>query len=193
MEQVKATIAFPFPVGTSGYGITIIAQEVCKANGLTGDPAKLGPHATIIQPFLCEEKDLQIMAAMGRLVWGLNGQEHQARIANFGIFGPAAPDSSIGAIYLALEIPEHYRRTVERYKLNWPFPFVHPPARTNATDRIWNPHISVIEGPLLHEQARPLLSGLNGYVEDRIVHIGEPLVFRERKQGESKWWEQVHV
>lgn len=188
-----ATVAFPFPVGTTGYGLTMQMIEICRQHNLIGSPAKMGPHATILPPFRCLEHEIRGMAAMARLVWDLNGREYKTRVTGVGTFGPSAQNSTVGALYLALEMPEGYRRSVERHKTNWPFEFVYASARANATDRVWNPHLSIIEGPFLHEVATPLLPTLNEYAENRIVTIGEPLIFVEKKEAGAKWWDQVHV
>lgn len=192
-KKCKVTVAFPFPVGTDGHRLVILAEEVCRKKGLAGEPAKMGPHATIIPPFYCTEHEIYGMAAMARLGWSLHGSEYRTRVTGFGVFDPPAATSAVGALYTALEMPEHFRRSVERHKLNWPFQFVHAPVQAYAADRIWNPHISIIEGPLLHKEAKLLLPDLNPYVEDRIVTIGEPLLFVEKREDDRKWWEQVHV
>lgn len=193
MDQHILTFAFPFDSAVNGAGLVRLAQEVCKNHDLYGNPPKMGAHATIIPPFKCTEREKKAVAILTRQMWRFNGHPVDAQATGFGVFGPAKPDSNIGAIYVALELDEQYRQYIEKHKLEWPFEFVHPPSQTTAVDRVWIPHLSVIEGPNLHERAPKHFPSLNEYVRDRIVTLREPLFFEKKTLGQDSYWSQVLV
>ncbi len=188
MEQHILTFAFPFDSGTKGAGLARFAESACKSRGLVGNTPKMGPHATIIPPFYCTGREKKAIATLTRHMWKFNGRFVHVKATGFGVFNPTKQDSNIGAIYIDLELDENYRGYVEKHKLDWPFEFVHPPSQTNAVDRVWIPHMSIIEGPNLHETAPPEFPALNEYVQDKIVTLGEPLFFEKETRGH---WSQV--
>ena len=153
----------------------------------------MGPHATIIPPFKCTEGEKKAMAILTRHMWKFNGRYISVKATGFGVFGPAKPDSDIGAVYVNLEMDDQYREYVEKHKNDWPFEFVHTPSQTTAVERVWIPHLSVIEGPNLHEIAPPQFPALDEYVRDKIVALGEPLFFEKKTQGQNSYWSQVLV
>lgn len=192
MDQHVLTFCFPFPHGTKGAALVRLAQDVCKANGLVGKPSKMGPHASILPPFYCNYREKKALAALARHMWKFNGREVQAKATGFNVFPPPSPEKE-STLYIEIEVDEEYRTFVERHKLKWPFEFVHTPAQTNPVDRVWIPHMSVIEGPGLHEKALPLLPRINEYMYEKIITFGEPLFFEEKISGDTAQWFPVLV
>lgn len=188
MDQHTLTFAFPFPAGEKGARLVNLAQDVCAQKGLRGNPPNMGPHATIIPPFYCSTKERQAISMLTRHMWKFNGKWVLVKAGEFGVFSPSKPNDNTGAIYISLEIDPHYREFVEKHKIDWPFEFVNKPSQTAAVERVWIPHLSVIEGPDLHTQAPPLFPQLNEYVSDRVVVLGEPLFFEKQKiEGKTQW------
>lgn len=192
MEQI-ITLAFPFPKGEKGAGLITFAQNLCEKNGLHGTPPKMGPHATIIPPFYCTDREMMTMAILTRQMWKFSGRFMHVSTTGFGVFPPVEQFDDTGAIYIGLELDEHYREFIEKHKLGWPLPFVHPPGQTTAVDRVWVPHLSVIEGPSLHKEAEAILPHLNEYVENKRITLGEPLFFKKSKKGGETSWSPVLV
>lgn len=193
MNQNILTFCFPFSVGTRGAALVRLVEEVCKVNGLTGRPAKLGPHATVIPPFYCSDRERKAIATLTRHMWKFNGKEVDVRATSLNVFAPESPGKD-SALYIKVRMDGEYRDFVERHKLDWPFEFVHLPAQTNPVDRVWVPHISVIEGPGLYEKATPLLHRISeDCVYDKVVTLGEPLFFEKKKVGDTVRWFPVLV
>ncbi len=153
----------------------------------------MGPHATIIPPFYCTASERRLVALLVRSMWKFSGKTLRVPVKGFNVFGPPVPDSDIGALYLEMEINEDYREFIEKHKLEWPLEFISPLASSSATDRVWIPHMSLLEGPNLHVAAKKLLPELNEYVEDKFIEYGEPLFFEKHEKDGNKWWTQVLV
>jgi hypothetical protein len=198
MKRRLVTLAIPFAHETKEARLVETMRSACEELGLHGEPAKMGPHATIIPPFYCTEREMKGMAILSHLTWKWNGGQTEAHAYAIDVFEPPTQDSDVGAIYIALDIDAEYRRYVERHKINWPFPFKYPPARRSPSDRIWIPHLSVIEAPGLHNAVRGKKAKLGRKLgaisaHDRLISFGEPLLFERVVRGEEKRWEQVLV
>lgn len=180
--------------GSAGSNLVCRLQEVCQSHQLGGTGPKLGPHATLMPPFRATERELGLAAVLMRAMWKLKPGKVVVDAQQVAVFDPPEEGSTVGAIYVEVEIPSDYHEFIERHKLNWPLPFVHPPATRNPSDRIWIPHITVLKGDGLHVRARKLLPPLNEYVDGRRIDLLEPYVFRKRfGPGGESWWEKVLV
>ncbi len=197
MERLILTFAFPFQENTEGAWLVRTLRRACEVRGLVGEPAKMGPHATIIPPFYCTEKEKRLLAALSRHTWKLvstlNTLQLRVPIEGLNVFEPPVPGSDKGALYIALKMNEEYREFVERHKLDWPLEYFHPPIRSNAVERAWIPHIHVIEGQNLHKTAPRHFPEMREYLYGRTITLGEPLFFEKKEQGGQTYWSQVQA
>jgi hypothetical protein len=184
--EIKATYAFPFPQESDGAKLVNLVYGLVGEQGIHGVRPKMGPHATVIPPFVCDEAALHGMACMSRALWRLAKPKITVEVKGLGFFPPPDPEAPEGvdALYIALEVDEAYREFVEAIKLGWKFPYAVPVAMSDPSDRVWVPHVSLLEAPGLKKAAEPYERHIGECLRGKLIGLPEPLFFWKK---DNRW------